>query len=145
MAGFWGKRKREQQDAADSDLAKRAELALVAADERIRLTSDELDFAVAELGDARTADLRAALTAVRTHMGEAFQLHQLNHDHIPDTPEELRTRNARIIQLCQWAEDLLEERTTALQPAIEAVRRAQENLQRVRTDRARLEERGTKA
>src|SRR3546814_14225328 len=96
MAGFWGKRKREQQDAADSDLAKRAELALVAADERIRLTSDELDFAVAELGDARTADLRAALTAVRTHMGEAFQLHQLNHDPIPAPPQELRTRNHRL-------------------------------------------------
>ncbi|KAA9155695.1 hypothetical protein F6B41_10000 [Microbacterium lushaniae] len=141
MAGFWGKRKREEQDAADADLAKRAELALVAADERIRLTTDELDFAVAELGEARTADLRGALTAVRTHMGEAFQLHQLNHDHIPDTPEELRTRNARIIQLCEWAEDLLEERTTALQPAIEAVRRAPQILQRVRSDRERLEER----
>ncbi|MCK6066816.1 MULTISPECIES: hypothetical protein [Microbacterium] len=141
MAGFWGKRKREEQDAADADLAKRAELALVAADERIRLTTDELDFAVAELGEGPTADLRAALTAVRTHMGEAFHLHQLNHDHIPDTPEELRTRNARIIQLCQWAEDLLEERTTALQPSIEAVRRAPETLQRVRADRDRLQAR----
>ncbi len=141
MAGFWGKRKREQQDAADADLARRAEVALVAADERIRLTSDELDFAVAELGDAATADLRAALTAVKTHMAEAFHLHQLNHDEIPDTPEELRTRNARIVQLCEWAEDLLEERTTALQPAIERVRRAPEILQRVRDDRIRLQAR----
>jgi biotin synthase-like enzyme len=33
---------------------------------------------------------------VRTHLGEAFTLNQLNHDHIPDTPEELRTRNAMI-------------------------------------------------
>jgi integrase len=141
MAGFWGRRKREEQDAADADLARRAEMALVAADERIRLTSDELSFAVAELGDGPTADLRAALDAVRTHMGEAFSLHQLNHDEIPDTPEELRTRNARIVQLCQWAEDLLEERTTALQPAIERVRRAPEILQRVRQDRERLEHR----
>ncbi|MFJ6653221.1 hypothetical protein ACIQLJ_10550 [Microbacterium sp. NPDC091313] len=141
MAGFWGRRKREEQDAADADLARRAEMAIVAADERIRLTSDELDFAVAELGDGPTADLRAALEAVKTHMGEAFTLHQLNHDEIPDTPEELRTRNARIVQLCQWAEDLLEERTTALQPTIDRVRRAPEILQRVRTDRERLEER----
>ncbi|MGP3535417.1 hypothetical protein ACTU3I_11535 [Microbacterium sp. RD1] len=141
MAGFWGKRKREEQDAADADLARRAELALVAADERIRLTSDELDFAVAELGTGPTADLKSALTAVRTHMSEAFSLHQLNHDHIPDTPEELRTRNARIIQLCEWAEDLLEERTIALQPAIERIRRAPEILARVRSDRERLETR----
>jgi hypothetical protein len=141
MAGFWGRRKREEQDAADADLARRAELALVAADERVRLTSDELDFAVAELGDGPTTDLRDALEAVRTHLREAFQLHQLNHDHIPDTPEELRTRNARIVQLSEWAEDLLEERTTALQPAIERVRRAPQILDRVREDALRLRER----
>ena len=125
MAGFWGRRKREEQDAADADLARRAELAIVAADERVRLTSDELDFARAELGDKATEDLAAALESVKTHLAEAFQLHQLNHDEIPDTAEELRTRNARIIQLSKWAEDLLEERTLVLQPKIDAVRRAQ--------------------
>ncbi|MDF2664845.1 MAG: hypothetical protein K0R81_695 [Microbacterium sp.] len=103
MAGFWGRRKREEQDAADADLARRAELAIVAADERVRLTS--------------------------------------NHDEIPDTSEELRTRNARIIQLSKWAEDLLEERTLVLQPKIDAVRRAPEILTRVRADRERLAER----
>lgn len=138
MAGFWGKRKREEQDAADADLARRAEVALVAADERVRLTSDELDFAIAELGEGPTSDLKAALEAVRTHLSEAFHLHQLNHDHIPDTPEELRTRNARIVQLSKWAEDLLEERTEALRPAIERVRSAPETLQRVRADRERF-------
>ncbi|SDO53187.1 hypothetical protein SAMN04487848_1345 [Microbacterium sp. ru370.1] len=138
MAGFWGKRKREEQDAADADLARRAELAIVAADERVRLTSDELDFARAELGDKATEDLAAALDSVRTHLAEAFRLHQLNHDEIPDTKEELRTRNARIIQLSEWAEDLLEERTQVLQPKIDAVRRAPETLARVRADRERL-------
>ncbi|WZH37164.1 MAG: hypothetical protein PIR02_00555 [Microbacterium enclense] len=141
MAGFWGRRKREEQDAADADLARRAELAIVAADERVRLTSDELDFARAELGDKATEDLAAALDSVKTHLAEAFQLHQLNHDEIPDTSEELRTRNARIIQLSKWAEDLLEERTLVLQPKIDAVRRAPEILARVRADRERLAER----
>lgn len=141
MAGFWGKRKREEQDAADADLARRAELAIVAADERVRLTSDELDFARAELGDRATEDLAAALDSVKVHLAEAFQLHQLNHDEIPDTKDELRTRNARIIQLSQWAEDLLEERTLVLQPKIDAVRRAPETLARVRADRDRLAER----
>lgn len=141
MAGFWGKRKREEQDAADADLARRAELAIVAADERVRLTSDELDFARAELGDKATEDLAAALASVKVHLAEAFQLHQLNHDEIPDTKEELRTRNARIIQLSEWAEDLLEERTLVLQPKIDAVRRAPEMLARVRADRDRLAER----
>ena len=68
MAGFWGKRKREEQEALeaqDADLARRARTALVAADERIRLTTDELAFAEAELGVEATRELREALTSVR--------------------------------------------------------------------------------
>lgn len=140
MAGFWGKRKREQEEltAQDADLARRAQQALVAADERIRLTTDELVFADAELGAGPTAELREALDAVRTHMQEAFHLHQLNHDEIPDTAEELRTRNARIVQLCDWAEDLLDDRTETLAAAIERARRAPEIIAKVRADAARL-------
>ena len=61
MAGFWGKRKRvdPELEAQDADLAKRAGSALVAADERIRVTTDELVFAEAELGPDATAELRA--------------------------------------------------------------------------------------
>jgi hypothetical protein len=140
MAGFWGKRKREQ-DEQDADLATRAQTALVEADERIRLTSDELDFAIAELGDGATADLRAALDSVRVHMGEAFHLHQLNHDEIPDTPEELRTRNARIVQLCEWAEGLLDEKTAALAQPIALARNAPQILTNMRADAARLRDR----
>ncbi|MGB4137125.1 MAG: hypothetical protein WA971_11205, partial [Microbacterium sp.] len=136
MAGLWGKRRREQEEltAQDADLARRAERALVDADERIRTTGDELAFAQAELGDSMTADLRAALDAVRTHMQEAFQLHQLNHDEIPDTPEELRTRNARIVQLCEWAEQLLDEKTSAIADAVALVRRSPEIVAKVRSD-----------
>ncbi|MFE6254551.1 hypothetical protein [Agromyces sp. NPDC057865] len=141
MAGFWGKRKREEEQqlqAQDADLAKRAGTALVAADERIRVTTDELAFAEAELGPDATAELREGLTAVRTHLGEAFRLNQLNHDEIPDTPEELRTRNARIVQLCDWAEDVLDERTSALAEKIARARRAPEIIAGVRGDVALL-------
>lgn len=144
MAGLWGKRKREEQaaqDAQDADLARRARTSLVAVDERIRTTADELDFAVAELGEGPTKDVRDALAAVRTHLGEAFHLNQLNHDEIPDTPEELRTRNARIVQLCEWADELLDDRTTALANDIERVRRAPEVMAQVRTDIQSLTER----
>ena len=140
MAGFWGKRKREQEELAaqDADLARRAEQALVSADERIRTTSDELSFAEAELGESLTGDLRKALAAVRTHLREAFQLHQLNHDEIPDTVEELRTRNARILQLCDWAQDLLDEKTSVLAESVAKVRRAPEIIAQVRAEAAAL-------
>jgi hypothetical protein len=144
MAGFWGKRKREEEAALaaqDADLARRARTSLVAADERVRLTADELDFAEAELGTGPTKELREALTAVRTHLSEAFHLNQLNHDEIPDTTEELRTRNARIIQLCEWAESLLEERTAALAKPIELARRAPQIIAGVRADATRLRDR----
>ncbi|MFF1542109.1 hypothetical protein ACFVWL_18715 [Microbacterium sp. NPDC058269] len=140
MAGFWGRRKREQEELAaqDADLARRAEQALVSADERIRTTSDELSFAEAELGESLTSDLRKALAAVRTHLREAFQLHQLNHDEIPDTDEELRTRNARILQLCDWAQDLLDEKTSVLAESVAKVRRAPEIIAQVRAEAAAL-------
>ncbi|MDT0156793.1 hypothetical protein Q9R19_04040 [Microbacterium sp. ARD32] len=136
MAGFWGRRRREEEALAaqDADLARRAEQSLVATDERIRTTSDELAFAQAELGDSLTADLKAALDAVRLHMQEAFQLHQLNHDEIPDTDEELRTRNARIVQLCEWAESLLDEKTGDLAETVAKVRRAPQVIAQVRRD-----------
>jgi hypothetical protein len=140
MAGFWGKRKRDQEElqSHDADLAKRAGVALVAADERVRVTSDELVFAEAELGPDATSELRVALTAVRQHLGDAFRLHQLNHDEIPDTAEELRARNGRIVQLCEWAEDVLDERTSALAERIARARRAPEIIAGVRADAARL-------
>ena len=144
MAGFWGKRRRAEQEeqlAADTELSRRAEAAMIAVDERIRTAADEVGFAQAELGTEATADLRDALSAVRTHMQEAFSLHQLNHDEIPDTAEELRTRNARIVQLCDWADDVLDERTAALADRIDRVRRAPEVLARVQTEASALEQR----
>ena len=136
MAGFWGARRaqREQLAAQDASLALRAQQALVETDERVRLAGDELLFATAELGDDPTAALREALGAVRHHLAEAFELHQLNHDEIPDTPEELRTRNARIVQLCEWALELLEHHMTVLETPIANARRAPEVLAQLRAE-----------
>ncbi|WP_336633278.1 MULTISPECIES: hypothetical protein [unclassified Microbacterium] len=143
MAGFWGSRKQERAQRAqeDAELGRRAGAALVEVDERLRTTADELMFAELELGRDATRDLRDALDAVRQHLGEAFQLHQLNHDEIPDTVEELRTRNARIIQLCDWAEDLLDDRLQALAEPVARARRAPEIIDGIRAQVARDRER----
>lgn len=134
MAGFWGARKKEREQTAahDAEFGRKADAALVAADERMRVTDDELMFAELELGRDATRDLREALVAVRTHIAEAFQLNQLNHDEIPDTPEEARTRNARIIQLCDWAQDLLDDRLEALAEPVARARRAPEIIDGIR-------------
>lgn len=143
MAGFWSKRRREndEQQARSSDAARKAQAALVAADERIRLVDDEIVFAEAELGPGAVQDLRDALESVRTHMWEAYHLHQLNHDEIPDTAQELHTRYSRILQLCEWAEDLLDDRMAALAEPIERARRAPETIAKVRADAVRVRDR----
>ena len=142
MAGFWGTRKSDdytRQEAADDDLAFRARTSIVAADERIHTTEDELSFAVAEIGATNgTRRLREALDAVKKHLGEAFYLHQLNHDDIPDSAEELRTRNARIVQLCEWAEQVLDTETEALRGQVERARQAPAVLQAMRDNIERL-------
>jgi len=88
MTGFWGRRAPARITGEDAELARRADAALIAADERVRLATDELAFAEAELGGEVTAPLREVLAAVRHHLGEAFALNQLNHDHIPDRWEK---------------------------------------------------------
>lgn len=140
MAGFWGNRKKEREARAveDAEISRRAGSALVAADERIRTISDELVYAEAELGPDATRPMKDALAAVRQHLSEAFHLHQLLHDEIPDTSEEIRTRSARILQLCEWAEDLLDDRSEALAKPIERARRAPEIIAGIRADVERL-------
>jgi hypothetical protein len=140
MAGIWGNRKKEREArvAEDAELTRRAGSALVAADERIRTITDELVYAEAELGPDATRPLRDALAAVRQHLAEAFHLHQLLHDEIPDTSEEIRTRSARILQLCEWAEELLDDRTEALAKPIERARRAPEIIAGIRADVERM-------
>ena len=140
MAVFRVRRRRgaQQLDVHDADLAKRAGRALVAADERIRVTADELGFAEAELGADATAQLSEALVAVRRHLRDAFRLNRLNHEAIPGSADEVRARYLRIVELCELAEDELDEQTSALADRVARARRAPEIIAGVRADTERL-------
>ena len=140
MAVFRVRRRRgaQQLDVHDVDLAKRAGRALVAADERIRVTVDELGFAEAELGVDATAQLSAALVAARRHLRDAFRLNRLNHEAIPGSADEVRARYLRIVELCELAEDELDEQTSALADRVARARHAPEIIVGVRADTERL-------
>ena len=125
-------------EVRDADLAKQAALALVAADERVRVAVDDLGFAEAELGHDATTQLRETLVEVRTHLNDAFRLHRFNHESMPGTVDEVHARNLRIVQLCEWVEDALERQTTALADRAKRVRRAPEVAAAVRADLERL-------
>jgi hypothetical protein len=140
MAGFRVRRRpsAQQLQVHDAELAKRAGRALVAADERIRAAVDELGFAEAELGADATTQLGEALLAVRRHLRDAFRLNRLNHDAIPGSADEVRARYLRIMELCEWAENALDEQTSALAERMRQARRAPEVMAGVRADTQRL-------
>ncbi|ANC30248.1 hypothetical protein I598_0668 [Isoptericola dokdonensis DS-3] len=109
------RRGRAADAAAELDrLGVRAGSALVRADERARLAEDELAFAEAELGTEATADLAGHVRRAREHVGEAFHLNQLLHDHVPDTDAERREWSARIVGLCTDAEAVLDSLESGL-------------------------------
>ncbi|MFC0680656.1 hypothetical protein ACFFGH_22730 [Lysobacter korlensis] len=125
----------EQQAAAQlSELERAAGVALVRADERIRLADDEVGFAVAEFGETAVADFRAALQRARQRLSEAFHLNQLLSDHVPDTEAQRREWNERIVSLCQSAEAAIAEQASAFAARRDTVRRTPSQIQRVRAD-----------
>lgn len=85
------------------ELERQAGSALIATDDAIRTSEEELGFARAQFGDAATADFEVALAAAKSALNQAFTLKQKLDDEIPDTPEETRAWNSEILQLCHGA------------------------------------------
>ncbi|MCK8609327.1 hypothetical protein [Agromyces sp. C10] len=140
MAGFRFRRLREAREleVRDAAPAKRAASALFAADERIRAAAEELAFAEAELGADATAPLGEALVAARVRLNEAFRLNRRNGDAVPGTADEVRTRAARVVELCAEVEEVLDQQAAALADRVARVRRAPEVFAGVRADAERL-------
>ncbi|MET4158436.1 hypothetical protein [Agromyces sp. PvR057] len=139
MAGFlvWRKHDAQELQAHDAELAKRAASALLAADEGIRVASEELDFAEAELGAESTEAAAAVIAAARRHLTDAFRLNRLNHDAMPGTPDEVRARYVLILRLCEWAEHVLGALTSTLADRVARARRAGVVVVEIRADVAR--------
>ncbi|MGW9183815.1 hypothetical protein [Agromyces sp. NPDC055661] len=143
MAGFRVRRRRGAQefDVHDADVAKRAGSALVAADERIRRAAEELEFAEAELGSDATEGLRQALVTARRLLSEAFRANRANHEPDPGTLDEVRARNARIVELCEQVELMLDDHLSMLAERAARARGAPGVIGGVRADIERLRSR----
>lgn len=101
----------EQLDT--KELARRAGSALVQTDDAVRTSDQELGFARAQFGDDATTEFAAALTQAKANLDEAFGLKQKLDDATEDTEADTRSWNARIIQLCAQAGQLLDEKAAA--------------------------------
>lgn len=96
-----------------AELARRAASALVQTDDAIKTSEQELGFAVAQFGEATARDFADALTAAKKGLDEAFGLKQQLDDSTPDTEEQARAWNTRILELCAQANESLDEKAQA--------------------------------
>jgi uncharacterized membrane protein YgcG len=95
-----------------AELQQRAASALVQTDDAVQTSEQELGFAIASYGDA-AEPFRVALGEAKTRLDEAFRLRQKLDDVEPDTEEQTREWNIRIVQLCDEANTALDEQADA--------------------------------
>ncbi|MDN3481052.1 TPM domain-containing protein, partial [Arthrobacter sp. APC 3897] len=110
-----GPRRSEPQEPADpldqmsvEDLRKRAGSLLIAADDAIKSSEQELAFAMASYGDDAVKTFTEDLAAAKNHMSESFKMQQQLDDHIPDTEAQQRTWLKDIIRRCQAVNESLQ-------------------------------------
>lgn len=82
------------------ELNKRAASALVAVDDAIRSSEEELGFAKAQFGLQATDTFSAALEDAKEKAARAFHIRQLLDDDQPETEPQARTMMAEILTLC---------------------------------------------
>ncbi|MHA7153687.1 TPM domain-containing protein [Arthrobacter sp. TMN-50] len=91
------------------ELRTKAGSLLIAADDAIKSSEQEVGFAQAQYGDAAVQPFVDDIAAAKRHMSESFKLQQQLDDHIPDTEEQQRTWLGDIIRRCESVNGSLQE------------------------------------
>ena len=119
------------------ELARRASSALVATDDAVKTSDQELGFAKAQFGDAATVEFEQALQTARENLNKAFTIKQQLDDTTADTEEQTRAWNAEIIRLCDEANEGLDEKAAAFDELRRLEQNAPESLARVQVQRTK--------
>jgi chromosome segregation ATPase len=82
-------------------LTTRANGLLVRADEALTAADNELGYAIAQFGEARTAAFAGAVASARTTLQEAFRLRHTLDDAYPESAQKARDWTLQIIALCE--------------------------------------------
>ncbi|MBO0901221.1 TPM domain-containing protein [Cellulomonas sp. zg-ZUI222] len=96
-----------------AELDRRSASALVALDDALRSSEEELGFAQAQFGEDQTRGFETALVQGKQTLTEAFRLRQTLDDDVPDTEEQVRATSAQILRLCGQVEQQLDEQKDA--------------------------------
>ncbi|RZI95934.1 MAG: TPM domain-containing protein, partial [Microbacterium sp.] len=118
------------------ELARRAASALVQTDDAIKTSEQELGFARAQFGDAATTEFAATLAQAKTDLDEAFSLKQQLDDATPDSEQDARAWNTRILELCEHANAELDAKAEAFDELRQLEQNAPEALARIQSERA---------
>jgi hypothetical protein len=113
VGGAAGQPQSELQALPIDDLRRRAGSALVQTDDAIRTSEDELGFATAQYGADSVVPFQSALDQAKGQLRDAFTLKQRLDDAEPDTDEQIREWNIRIVELCAAAEHALDAQADA--------------------------------
>ncbi|GAB3600849.1 hypothetical protein GCM10027408_30040 [Microbacterium tumbae] len=125
---------------SDADLETQAGGALVAADDAVTASKEELGFAVAQFGDDSTTAFADVVEQAKAKLSEAFALKQQLDDEVPDTAEQRRAWHIQIIQLCDAADDLLEANAEEFAQLRKLAAEAPQALERLRTRRVQSQQ-----
>lgn len=89
-------------------LSARASVLLVGLDESLAAADNELGFAIAQFGEAQTADYAAAVAEARTAATTAFRLRRELEDAFPESVVKQREMTLQIIALSEKAQKRLD-------------------------------------
>lgn len=117
------------------ELGRRASSALVQTDDALKTSEQELGFARAQFGDAATAEFEATLAQAKASLDEAFSLKQQLDDATPDSEQDARAWNTRILELCEHANAELDAKADAFDELRKLEQNAPEALARAQSDR----------
>jgi len=118
-----------------AELERRAASALVATDDAVRTSEQELGFARAQFGDQATVEFEQALATAKDNLTQAFTLQQRLDDSEPDTEQQKREWNGEILRLCAEAEAGLDEKAADFDELRKLEQNAPEALARVQEQR----------
>lgn len=95
------------------DLSRRAGSALVATDDAVKTSEQELGFARAQFGDAAAAPFTEVLTHAKADLDRAFSMQQQLDDDAAETEDDRRAAYVEILRLCASVDESLDAKAAA--------------------------------
>lgn len=118
---------------SQEELDRRAGSLLIALDDAVRESTQELGFAEAQFGSAAVAEFAAVLDDARGKLNRAFGIRQQLDDATPETPEEKRALTVELIGLCEEADAALDAQTEAFDRLRDLEQQAPQLVTRLRS------------